>query len=192
MAFDWGALASAGLSALGDIAGAGITQAGAEKLQKRGFQHQYAFRSSAYPDTMASMRAGGLNPMLASGASPPVASASGGAGPSMAGIGSRAIDAYRRGKKINPETALLKEQLRLMGEQVWLTNAQAGQANTQAAKNKAEAQLTTTENALRLTDLPAASAKEQMDRTKAGEVLRWIHRGKQAINPFSGSSRRRR
>lgn len=156
------------IGGLASLAGTGMSSALQIREAAKNRKFQERMSSTAYQRGMKDMRLAGLNPILAyskGGASTPS-----GAQAKIADMGGAAT------------TALAA---RRSGAEIDLLKMQRFQAMTQGEKNHTAARLDQTTNRLLTSDLPAASAKEEFDKSGLGENLRKIRRVKDALNPFN-------
>lgn len=160
------------------------------KRQRDLYKHRYQY-------TMADMREAGLNPILAyrqgPGSYPGVAQAQ----PHITAPTGLA-EAYTSARKAGPAIAVLKAQRNqvraVTSQQVQLAAQNASQsqklieeAKTIAAMRSALVNSARSRARLDRASVPLAEADARVFDSSAGDMMRWLKRGKELINPFSGS-----
>lgn len=162
--------------------------------------------STAYSRVMADMRRAGINPMLAisqGGASTPgSASASAGAAsagaassgiasvPSLAAMGSTAVQLKRMDseiKKLDEEADLADQHEKESGVRIEKLMSDVEVNNNIMDKLRAEEQAIKTNTALQLLQMPEAKATANVYDSKMGEVLKGVEKLMESIGLRSGT-----
>jgi len=173
------------IGALLGLAGTGLTAGISYKIAKENRQWQERMSNTAYQRSMSDMRTAGLNPILAykqGGASTPAGNVA-----QMPDFGASLTNAWTKTsqRKLMKYQTQKEEALRDKADsEISLNRELEKKAIADAAVSGNSAKMIDVKTQLERTLIPAALAKEEIDKTGVGKGLRWIKRGKEAINPF--------
>lgn len=191
-------LIAAGIGAAGSLLGGIFQNNAAKSAASRQMRFQEKTLRHSYQWGMEDMRKAGLNPILAykqGGAG----SASGSSytpqnvGSAAVQGGSTAAASALAQQRMEAELKNIKADTKLKGNQSDTQTALALQSRMAAAQSAASTGLTNQQNALLSFQTNAAKAAAaqaatdyQINKSAVGKIIRYIERGKSAINPFSG------
>ena len=191
----WGGL----WGGLGSMIGSGISAAASAKIARDNRKWQERMTKHRYQYQMQDMRAAGLNPMLAFGASPPSTPTP--AMPNIPDFGS----SLAKGASAAAQVYAQRKQAEKTDAEIPVLNAQADVMQTQSKLNTAkavtEAELQQTQRDQRfrwgfMNALDAQNSAAQVMRNKGlkleaevdetlwGEIMRNVSRGTKGISPF--------
>lgn len=202
-----GAVAGEVVGGLFGMAGQSSANKAAQAASREQMAFQERMSNTAYQRSMADMKAAGLNPMLAyskGGASTP-SGATYSPGNELGQLGggiSKGISSGMAVRAQNAQLEQMKASIENLKADTSLKGAQRDLAFEQFDSVLEDVRHKRAETVRLLHVLPemmrsqistakataaAASVEEQINASQAGKVLRWIERGKQAINPFGAS-----
>lgn len=146
-----------------------------------------------YQWQVADMRKAGLNPILAAGATPGMGSTT------MAqtiplNLGATAKSALRMSDELQilgEEAEAAQYETERKGYASVLEQQKIRNAREVNSLTRAQADKLRIETKLLSTDIPAAEAQEQFDKTRPGHTLRWIRRASEALQGLRGTGPRR-
>ncbi len=173
MAIPIGAIAAAGIPAIGSMIGGARANRQRREMAREQMAFQERMSSTAYQRTVKDMRAAGINPMLAymqGGASSP-----GGAMPSVEDVISPAVSSAMHGMRMRADLKLVKEQTK--------TTLQKG----------LESQAITSESYAKAQKVMAETLGIQSDNVKRGNLADvfkkypWLNTVQGVIGSFLGS-----
>ena len=180
-----GAVSAANISAFAGLIGASQSRkfARVEAQKQRDWAERLS--STAYQRSMADMRAGGLNPILAyktgGAGTPSGATAQGPSHSGLEGVGSSAL----AGAKLMAELKALKTQRLESESRILLNAALQSKAHSARGLDLANSSYARAQRADLHSRLAGRKAEEKIDNSKAGEFLRGAKRVIQTFSPFA-------
>ena len=192
-----GAIGSALAGAVPDLLGGALSFFGGERrnrAQIASAREQMAFQermsNTAHQRQVKDLRAAGLNPILSArygGASTP-----GGAQAAMMDTLTPGVSTAMQARRLRADVAQVEADADLKGQlektskqDEYLRNAQHNTEITRQQIAQEELELAETRNVVAKAMLPGIKTEEKIDRSKGGEIGRWIKR----FSPFASSAR---
>ena len=172
-----GGAAGGAVGGLIGLGGQALQHSYAKKQAKYSYKLARRYRQSAYQDTVADMRAAGINPILAAGGGPTNAGgfAAGGA-PAQLG---QVIEGVRTGALMSEELKQAKLTTEQLRHAVATEGARGALLEDQALEARSRRALADINTALLRTGMARAKAQEQFDREHPW--LNQVGRGLQAL-----------
>ncbi len=178
-------------AAAGGVIGAISGPIASHFAQKRAFKYAKTIMKNKHQWEVADLRAAGLNPILGY-----VGSRGGGGGvvspgTSTGGAGQSAdvVGAYKQAKGVKDQLKILSEQAKTSANVTERTFHEAFTAGSNSAQAYTAALREDVALLVDRTMIPAATAREALDKTKFGAVLRQLRRVRESVPlPFIGGS----